>query len=254
MSELERAAAFEEAIRDACAERVVDTRFGPVLFNDTYSVVWNLNVLRVERPQGAGAAEIAAEAERVQGEAGLRHRRVILPLGDDPLVAGFRDLGWKPDHFLFMAHRRPSDRVVKTAHVEEVAPEQLVPLRDAIVREWSPGSGDETVRQLIAADSLMWRAANARSFAILEDGLAVSAAALYSDGSTAQVEDVATMPAYRGRGHARAVVQRAVGEARTSGHEFVFLVADGEDWPKELYRQLGFDEVGSRFAFVLEPA
>jgi ribosomal protein S18 acetylase RimI-like enzyme len=70
---------------------------------------------------------------------------------------------------------------------------------------------------------------------------------------TAQVEDVATMPAYRGRGHARAVVQHAVEEAWAGGHEFVFLVADGEDWPKELYTKLGFEEVGSRFAFVLEP-
>ena len=50
MSELERAAAFEELIRDRCAERVVETRFGPALFNDTHSTIWNLNVVRAERP------------------------------------------------------------------------------------------------------------------------------------------------------------------------------------------------------------
>ncbi|MGZ6729436.1 MAG: hypothetical protein ACXVFC_09065 [Gaiellaceae bacterium] len=33
-------------------------------------------------------------------------------------------------------------------------------------------------------------------------------------------------------------------EARRDGAEFVCLVADYEDWPKELYKRLGFDELG----------
>ena len=78
----------------------------------------------------------------------------------------------------------------------------------------------------------------------------MSAAELYSDGRTAQIEDVATLSAYRGRGHAKAAVTRAVEEALATGHELVFLVADGDDWPKALYAKLGFEEVGSRFAFL----
>jgi hypothetical protein len=69
MSDLERAAAFEELIRDRCVERVVETRFGPALFNDTYSKIWFLNVLRAERPGDATAEEIAAEADRAPGRA-----------------------------------------------------------------------------------------------------------------------------------------------------------------------------------------
>ena len=88
MSDLERAAAFEELIRDRCAERVVETRFGPALFNDTHSTIWNLNVVRAERPGDAPAEDIAAEVERVQ--AGLGHRRVILPPGATELESGFR--------------------------------------------------------------------------------------------------------------------------------------------------------------------
>jgi ribosomal protein S18 acetylase RimI-like enzyme len=247
MSDLERAAAFEEALRDACAERVVETHFGPALFNDTFSTIWNLNVLRAERPGTAAAEEIAAEADRVQ--AGLGHRRVILPPGASVLEDGFRGLGWEPDHFLFMVHRGDPARV-ETAHVEEIEPTMLATLRQAIVQEWAPQEDDEAVRQIIAADLLMWREANARTFAVVENGEAVSAAELYSDGRTAQVEDVATLPSHRGRGHAKAVVVRAVEEALAGGHDFVFLVAAGDDWPKELYKRLGFEEVGSRFAFL----
>jgi ribosomal protein S18 acetylase RimI-like enzyme len=247
MNELERAAAFEELIRDRCAERVVETRFGPALFNDTHSTIWFLNVLRVERPGNAAAEEIAAEADRVQG--GLGHRRVILPVGGADLEDGFRRLGWEPDHFLFMVYRgggEPAD----TARVEEVEPQRLQRLREEIIREWQPDAAEKTVSEVVAAGAIQLRAANSRIFGIVEDDEVVSSAQLYSDGSTAQVEDVATLPAYRGRGHAKALVTRAVEEAVAGNHEFIFLVADGDEWPKKLYNRLGFAEVGSRFAFL----
>ncbi len=247
MSELERAAAFEELIRDRCVERVVETRFGPALFNDACSTIWFLNVLRAERPGDATAEEIAGEADCVQAELG--HRRVILPPGTTDLEDGFRRLGWKPDHFLFMVYRGGGE-LADTARVEEVEPGRLRRLREAILREWQPDVDEKTVSEMNAADMLQMKAANSRIFGIVEDGEVVSSAQLYSDGSTAQVEDVATLPAYRGRGHAKALVTRAVEEAIAGEHEFIFLVADGDDWPKMLYSRLGFEEVGSRFAFL----
>ena len=247
MSDLERAAAFEELIRDRCTERVVETRFGPALFNDTFSTIWNLNVLRADRPGDATAEEIAAEADHAQ--AGLAHRRVILPPGATGLETGFRALGWEGDHFLFMVYRGGGEPA-ETAHVEEVEPARLRPLREEIIREWQTEADRATVDQLIASDYLVWEAANARSFAVVEDGEVVSSAELFSDGEIAQVEEVQTLPSHRGQGHAKAVVTRAVEEAVAGGHEFIFLVADGGAWPKKLYRRLGFEEVGSRFAFL----
>jgi ribosomal protein S18 acetylase RimI-like enzyme len=228
-------------------ERVAETRFGPALFNDTLSTIWSLNVLRAEQPGDATAEEIAAEADRVQAELG--HRRVILPPGAAVLEEGFRRLGWKPDHFLFMVYRgggEPAD----TARVEEVEPRRLRRLREEIIREWQPDADKKTVSEMNAANLLQVKAANSRIFGIVEDGEVVSSAQLFSDGGTAQVEDVATLPAYRGRGHAKALVNRAVEEAVAGNHEFIFLVAEGHDWPKKLYNRLGFEEVGSRFAFL----
>jgi len=225
----------------------VETRFGPALFNDTLSTIWSLNVLRAEQPGDATAEEIAAEADRVQAELG--HRRVILPPGAAVLEEGFRRLGWKPDHFLFMVYRgggEPAD----TARVEEVEPRRLRRLREEIIREWQPDADEKTVSDMNAANVLQVKAANSRIFGIVEAGEVVSSAQLFSDGGTAQVEDVATLPAYRGRGHAKALVNRAVEEAVAGNHEFIFLVAEGHDWPKKLYNRLGFEEVGSRFAFL----
>jgi GNAT superfamily N-acetyltransferase len=254
MSDFERAAAFEETIRDAAVERRVDTRFGPALFSDSYPDLWVLNVLRADTPGEASAAEIAEEAHRVQGEAGLRHRRVLLPPASDRLVAGFESLGWERDHFVFMVLRDEPERPVDTSMVLEVEPEALHELRRAILLEWQPDMAEDMAAQIIASDSLLTDAGNARFFAVLEEGRVVSSGQLYSDGRTAQVEDVATLPTHRERGLARAVVWYAVEEAKASGHDFVFLVADAADWPKEFYGRLGFEAVGSRSAFLLKDA
>ena len=86
------------------------------------------------------------------------------------------------------------------------------------------------------------------------DGSPAAYATLYSDGTVAQVEDVSTQPRARGHGLARAVVQHAVDLARAEGHELIFLVADADDWPRELYARLGFDPVGHCWALVRPPA
>ena len=43
-------------------------------------------------------------------------------------------------------------------------------------------------------------------------------------------------------------------EARGAGHPLVFLVADDEDWPKELYGRLGFEPRGHSWELVREPS
>jgi ribosomal protein S18 acetylase RimI-like enzyme len=71
------------------------------------------------------------------------------------------------------------------------------------------------------------------------------------DGADAQVEDVGTLPEHRNRGYAKAVVLAAIAAAREDGADFVCLVADANDWPKELYRRLGFDEIGHYTKFFV---
>jgi hypothetical protein len=46
---------------------------------------------------------------------------------------------------------------------------------------------------------------------------------------------------------------KALEEARAMGHELIFLVADARDWPKEMYRRLGFDGIGEKYSYLLHP-
>jgi hypothetical protein len=50
------------------------------------------------------------------------------------------------------------------------------------------------------------------------------------------------------------VILRAVEEALTAGHGFIFLQADDADWPKELYARLGFEGIGRTWSFLRAPA
>jgi GNAT superfamily N-acetyltransferase len=253
--ELRRAIAFEEALRDRCVDRIAPFRFGEALFTESLPRVWDANVLRVERADGATARELAAEADRVQGEAGLLHRKVAVldEREGERLASGFEELGWLVTRFLFMAHRGELARAPAATAVE-VARDVVRPLRERIARSEPWAREEEDVRQVLATADRLTAAGGARHFAVLEGGAVASCADLYSDGRTAQIEDVATVPEFRGRGYASAVVLTALAVARSDGHDFVFLVADDADWPKELYAKLGFEPLGRTFTFLRKPA
>ena len=76
---------------------------------------------------------------------------------------------------------------------------------------------------------------------------------LYVHEGIAQVESVDTLEEFRGRGVARNIVLRAASEGRAAGAEMVFIEADADDWPKQLYERLGFEHVGAYRGFLKAP-
>jgi GNAT superfamily N-acetyltransferase len=255
-TDLERALAFDDVLRARCAERIVPFRFGRAYFNDSHPRVWYLNGLLVDGTKDVDPGELAAEAELLHTDAGQTHRRCDVP--DEAVGARlerfFRRIGWKAEREVVMAYRGNRERSADTSAVEEVAREDLLPLR-AELRRLDPGTDSEDlVAELLDADRLWQQAGNARYFTMEDNGAPVAAAELYSDGRIAQIEAVATLPSYRGHGYASAVVLRAVEEALAGGHDLVFLTALEDDWPKELYARLGFEEVGGTWSFLRTPA
>ena len=255
-TELERALAFEEALSVRYAERIVPFRSGRAYFNDSFPRVWWLNFLLVDPGKPVDPGELAADAELLHTDAGHSHRRIEIP---DEVVGAecerfFRRIGWRVESLLLMAYRGEGERAADTSSVEEVSWETLLPLREEIARgePWATDEGD--VRQVVRAGAIGARAGNTRFFAVHVGGQPVAAAELNSDGRIAEVDDVATLPAFRNRGYGSAVTLRAVEEAVTAGHDLTFLVADDEDWPKELYAKLGFEPIGRTWSFLRTPA
>ena len=254
-AELDRIVAFVRAFEDRRALERVPFRYGTALFNRSLPRLWDWNTLRLESADGASAADLAREADAVQGGAGLLHRKITV---DDAAVAerlapGFARIGWQTQPLVVMTHRRAPDRTPDLSVVDEVSEKALRPTRLAAARGDSWSKDPETVRQLIIGKQLKAEATSIRWFTARVDGEPASYCELYADGRIAQIEDVTTLPEHRGKGLAGAVVLRALAEARAGGHDLVFLVADADDWPQQLYAKLGFDQVGRFYSFLRTP-
>jgi GNAT superfamily N-acetyltransferase len=253
MSDLDRAKAFMRAFVLKLAEEVAQSRFGSATFVHSLPRVYWLNLLAVDTGVRASTEELAAEADRLQRPAGLRHRKVCVydELGRS-VEPGFRELAWTVERNVVMTHERRAALVRGPA--EEVSPDELDPVWADGIRSEPRGRDEEVVRQLVAAQHRRRQAVDVRYFAARAEGEIASYCELFSQGDTAQVESVMTLEPFRGRGLAKSVVSRAVAEAWRSGHSLVFLIADDEDWPKELYRSLGFEPRGHTWEFIREPA
>jgi len=237
------------AVDERTAESVVPFRWGRALINQRLNRVYDANYLIADRVEAADATELDAEAERIQGAAGISHRRVNVdnPPAADRLSPGFRTRGYTPERFVIMAHRRRPDQQVDVAAVQEVDWALMRPAREREISS-QPWGDPITARQILSKHELTARGTRTRYFAALVDGRVVSSCELRSEGDTAQVETVETLPEFRKRGLSRAVVSAALQAA--AGYAFIFLVADEDDWPQQFYRRLGFDDVGIESRFL----
>jgi GNAT superfamily N-acetyltransferase len=222
------------------AARTVQFPYGFAAFDEALRRAWDLNSLWICRAAETTALDLEAEADRLQGSAGLDHRKVVvLTPTVRNLRAGFVALGWRAQMRLVMPQVEPSSAPRGETNVVELQPADLEPFWIEGISQ-APWADDETVRQLVKAQHARRRGALVRYFGVMRDGAIASTCELFSWGSVAQVESVITVERHRRRGLAGAVVRRAVAEARASGVDLVFLLVNESDGPQTLYRKLGF--------------
>ena len=227
-------------------ERTEPTRFGTAVYDDRVPKRYDSNYLLVDTiPAGTSAEELAADARA--------YRRPMIFVRDEqsaePLVPGFRALGWRLDRHVFMAQRGPAERKAPLELVQELDADALRPARRRLIEDF-PWARPEVLEQLHEAKRLMAERVDTRFLGVVVDGEVVSYADVYIEPPTAQIEDVGTLEKHRGRGYASAVVLYAAEAARRAGADFVFLVADAQDWPQHLYRRLGFEPIGHYMKFI----
>jgi ribosomal protein S18 acetylase RimI-like enzyme len=246
--ELARIHRFEREIEMA-GTQTVESPLGVGVLTPELPLRHDSNYLLIDRAEDA--AEAIAEADRILGGAG-RDFRVVNTFEEElgeRLRPQFHALGWRTQRHLFMAlHRTPAKRV-DLSIVQEVEQAALRPGRRRAILSYSWGT-PELAEQLLDSKLLIAERAETHFFGVEADGEIVAWTDLYVAQGVGQVEDVATAPEHRGKGYATAIVLRAVEEARRAGADLVFLVADDEDWPKELYRRLGFDPIGRAYKFT----
>lgn len=192
---------------------------------------------------GAGAVDadtLRADADRLL--AGFAHRWIVVDR--EPLWRGLEDdfisAGWGLQTHLFMTHRRPPDRIAPLAGVREVGHEDIRAAELAFMRTQPWCASPEPARQLVEHHLRIGRALRERCFAAYHgDDVCAYAKLRHRDG-VAQVEDVVVLDEHRGTGLGRLVTTAALVAGLELAPELLFIVADDDDWPKELYERLGF--------------
>jgi ribosomal protein S18 acetylase RimI-like enzyme len=253
MTELERIVEFLRELDGLSAEREVPSRFGTAYLHSEVPRVWSRNYLVADTDLDEALAELlVAESDRILGGAGLRHGKVEVydEEAGARLEPGFRELGWQIHCEVLMVARRNPDRSANLSRAEEVSIDELEPIWTEENRREPYGSDEETVRQLVANKWVVMTSWDTRFFAARVDGAIASYCELYSRGGIGQIEAVGTVEEFRSRGLARATVSRALAASRAAGNDLTFLMARDDDWPRELYRKLGFDEIGCAYEFI----
>ena len=254
MDDLTRAFEFERRWFERCSTRLERFEFGVAYLDEDYPQRYFSNFLLADGTlNGASVEALIEAAERILGEAGCEHRLIILR--DERWAArsapAFHALGFSTSREVTMTHRRDPDRDADLP-VEMVPFAVVRPLIEEMYRE-DPHVPDEVALLFTEQHCKYERVGGARFFAARVDGLLAGNCELYQDGDDAQVEHVGTLERFRGRGVARSVILRAVQAAREAGARHVFIAADEEDWPRQLYARLGFDQIGRTWEFLRPP-
>jgi ribosomal protein S18 acetylase RimI-like enzyme len=212
-----------------------------------YPSYYDFNVVWVEgEPEIEADALIAAADE---GLAGLEHRRLDFELAEaaERVRADLEAAHWEPTRLLWMRHEAPLPPG-PALEVEEVDYDAVLELRLAWHQEDFPN-----------LDSLGYLA-NAREVAMARDvqviatregGDLVGFAQLERSDRGAEISQVYVRREYRGSGRGTAITRAAIEAA--GDVDDLWIVADDEGRPKQLYARLGFRPVWTSAEFLRAP-
>jgi GNAT superfamily N-acetyltransferase len=242
-----RARAWHHAAHASVCDVLEPWAHGTVARATRYPSYYDFNVVRVEEDPATSVEALVAFAD--DALAGLAHRRVDVELVDvaEPLRAGFEAQGWKALRLVWMRHEAPPPPG-PDVHVEEVSYDSVHDLRVAWHQEDFPDQdpGDYHAQ---AREVALRR--HAQILAVREGGVPVAFAQLERDGAGAEITHVYVHPEHRGAGRGTAMTRAAIeaaGDARD-----LWIGADDEDRPKELYTRLGFRPAWTAMEFLRLP-
>jgi ribosomal protein S18 acetylase RimI-like enzyme len=242
-----RARAWRDAAQAAVCDVLEPWAHGTIVRATRYPSYFDFNVVRVEQDPAMSVEELVAFAD--EALVGLAHRRLDFDLVDaaEPLRAGFEAAGWKAARLLWMRHEVMPEPALGVA-VEQVSYDAVHALRVGWHREELP---DQDPGEYHANSREVALLRGAHVLALHEDGAPVAFAQIERDGASAEITQVYVHPDYRGAGRGTAITRTAI--AAAGDVRDLWIVADDEDRPKELYRRLGFRAAWTAMEFTRLP-
>ena len=246
-SETHRAREWVHSGQAAVCDVIEPWDHGTVIHATRYPTYWDYNLVRVEDDVELSADELVSIADKALGE--FAHRRVGFEVASagEPIRGDLERLGWKATRFVWMLYAGPAPAETEL-DVEQVHYDTVRHLRLAWLQEDYP-TVDVTGHLEEARDLDMQR--NPHVFAAFERERPIGFAQLEPRGAGAEISSVYVDREHRGRGLGTALTRAAIGAAGEV--DDLWIVADDEDRPKELYARLGFQPVWTLLDFLRLP-
>jgi ribosomal protein S18 acetylase RimI-like enzyme len=243
----DRARAWHYSRHAAICDVVEPWAHGTVVRATRYPSYYDFNLVRVEEEPAMSLEALVAVAD--EALAGLAHRRLDFELVDvgERLRRRFEAKGWKALRLLLMRHEAAPPPGPDVG-VEEVPYDAVHELRVAWHREDFPGQ-DPGGYHIQAREVALRR--GAQVLAVRKGRTPVAFAQLVRGGAGAEISEVYVHPEHRGGGLGTALTRAAI-EAAGSVRD-LWISADDEDRPKELYGRLGFRPVWTELEFTRLP-
>jgi GNAT superfamily N-acetyltransferase len=234
----QRAREWHHAHQAAVCDTLEPWAHGTVVRTSRYPTYYSFNLVRVEEEPEMSAGQLTSFAD--EALAGLAHRRMDFEEIEaaEPRRAELVALGWKTTRLLWMRHDRPLPPAADELEVSEVPYEAADELR--LAWHLQEDDGSEYEHFSLAAREVA-EARGVRVLTVAESGRTIAFAQLERAGGGAEITQVYVDPEHRGCGRGTAMTRAAVLAAADA--EDLWIVADDEDRPKELYRRLGFTGV-----------
>jgi ribosomal protein S18 acetylase RimI-like enzyme len=242
----ERALAWIRHEPEALCDRIEARPHGTVYRATRYPRYSNLNMVRVADDPGLDAAALAAFVER--SLAGLDAYRMEFDdaAEAEPLRRDMEALGFLSMRLTWLRFEGP--RPEPAEGVTEVPYDEVEPLRAAWQGEDYPGV-DPT--EYLAQSREVRLSLGMRTLAMYDGSRPVAFAGLEPGHDEFEIAALYVAPEYRGEGRGTALTLAAIasgGPARD-----VWICADDEDRPKDLYQRLGFAPVLTTARFMRLP-
>jgi GNAT superfamily N-acetyltransferase len=243
-----RARGWHHAAQSALCDVIEPWEHGTVVRASRYPSYFDYNAVCVERDAGMDVGALESFADGAL--AGLAHRRLDFDLAAaaQPLRARFECNGWLTTRLLWMRHEI-APAPVTLAVVEEVPYGAVNDLRSMWHREDFP---DQDAGGFFDQAREVALIRGARVLAMHEGGVPVAFAQFVRDGAMAEITHVYVHPDYRSGGRGQRITCAAIDAAGAA--EDLWICADDEDWPKEMYARLGFRAVWRSMQFTRLPA
>jgi GNAT superfamily N-acetyltransferase len=245
-SAYERALTWRAAELAQLCDLAQPWEYGTIWRASRYPKYWSYNLVRVEHAPAMSAGELAELAN--EALAGLQHRRIDFDPEPGAVRGEFEALGWRTRRLVLMRHEHAPE-LSASHHVEQVAYDATRELRIAWHAEEYPGHqlGDHLNEAVEVA-----RLRQTRAFAVLEEDKPVGYSTLERIGNQAEVAAAYVRPERRGNGIGTALTLAAIASGRD--YDDLFICADDEDRPKQLYERLGFRPAWTTTAFLWLPS